>query len=381
MDNIHLDTFFFFVPNRLLWFPDGPNDGGWQKFMGERENPDSSIDYTIPQVTATNPQPGQIMNYLGMPIGIPNTMCSFWARAYIKIWNEWFRDENIQDSIAEFHGDGPEDQNDFPMKHRGKRHDYFTSCLPYPQKLTSEYPNGVGIGLSGTAAVIGNDTTIGLIDDTDVVHGIFADGTTTAIRTAAQLAGDPVGTAISGGVTGVDTLEGLGLSKIAASSGMIADLSTATAILINDLRLAVATQQFLELNARGGTRYVELIKNNFGVTVPDYRLQRSEYLGGSTQMMNVNPVTQTGETGTNPQGHQAGYVTANSRSGYSKSFNEHGVILGLVNVRADLTYQQGKMRMLDRSERLDFYFPTFANLGEQAVLNKEIYWQNLECTE
>ncbi len=156
-------------------------------------------------------------------------------------------------------------------------------------------------------------------------------------------------------------------------SGLEAVLTGSSSISINDLRLAIATQQLLEIDNRGGTRYFEILKAHFGVDSPDSRLQRPEYLGGSTQMLNVNPVTQTSESGTTFQGEQAGYVTGSSRSGYSKSFVEHGVVLGLMNVRADLTYQQGINRMFKRSDRYDYYFPTFANLGEQSVLQGEIF--------
>lgn len=366
MDNIHLDTFFFFIPLRILW-------DNFEKFMGERENPDDSIDYLIPQVTTTGTEVNSLLDHLGIPLGVEASISSLFCRAYTRCWHDWFRDQNLQDSITQYTGDGPESEGHYGILPRGKRFDYFTSCLPYPQKT----PAGVGIGLAGTAPVIGNGQPMGL-DDGTAIFGLYRNSDSDGLSGNSNNKGPNFspGDTIVGGSQIEDEVS-IGLSGNAIDSGIIANLEGSTAILINDLRLAVATQQFLELNMRAGTRYIDLVKANFGVTVPDYRLQRTEYLGGSTQMMNVNPVTQTSESGDTPQGNQTAHVTASSRSGYSKSFSEHGIVLGLVNVRADLTYQQGIHRMFTRKERLDFYFPIFANLGEQAVLNSEIFHQGL----
>ncbi len=380
MDNLHVDTFYFFVPNRILW-------DNWEKFMGAQDNPGDSIAFTVPEVTCDETAPGQLMNYLGVPSAgtrmNDNKVNSLHARAYIKIFNEWFRSQDLMNSVTEFSGDGPEPDTSYPIQTRLKRHDYFTSCLPNPQKGSA----AVGISLTGVVPVQGVTSptkTIGLTDGT-LFAGMY---NTTAgngdMFVDTSLYDVAVGTADTN-TRNFGNIKGIGLTTDGTKSGMEADLSSATAILINDLRLAVATQQFLELNSRGGTRYVELIKAHFGVVSPDYRLQRPEYLGGGSFMMNVNPNTQTTATpavptSTDAAGQQSAYVTGSSRSGYSKSFVEHGVILGLINVRADLTYQQGNQRMLNRQDRLDFYFPTFANLGEQAVLNKEI-WHNDDAND
>ena len=366
MDNLHMDTFFFFVPFRILWT-------NWKKFMGEREDPDSSIDFIIPQVTSVGVAVGDLFDFFGIPTGVGVSINSLYARGYIKIYNEWFRDQNLIDSVLEFSGDGPEVDTQYPIQSRGKRHDYFTSCLPFPQKTAL----GVGIALTGNIPVIGNGTALGF-DDGSAGFGLYRDTGSAALDADSSLLGDPIGTAISSGSKPINEIA-IGISDVAAESGLIGVLSSANSITINELRLAVATQQFLELDARGGTRYVELIKANFGVTSPDFRLQRPEYLGGSSNMMHVNPVTQTSESQPThtPLGEQAAFGTGSSRSGYSKSFTEHGMVIGIINVRADLTYQLGLNRMFTRVARLDFYFPTFANLGEQAVLNSEIMHQDL----
>lgn len=351
MDNMHLDIFFFFVPNRLLWT-------NWQKFCGEQLNPGDSTSYTIPVTTvpAAGYVVGRCQDYLGFPVGIACTAASWThsalpARAYYRIYNEWFRDENLcsRAGLGDAVGDGP----DVPVAggntimKRGKRHDYFTSCLPWPQKGTA-----VSIPLGTTAP-------------------IFATGTT------ALGAGTP-------GATGTPKLlnsVGVNNIQITASAGgamLQADLANATAATINSLRQAFQIQKMLERDARGGTRYVELLKAHFGVTSPDARLQRPEYLGGGSTPVVVNPIAQTSGTSasgtTTPLGHLSAMGTAlASGHGFTQSFTEHGVVIGLVSVRADLTYQQGLRRMWSRSTRYDFYFPAFAMLGEQAVLNKEIY--------
>lgn len=373
MDNMFLDTAFFFVPNRILW-------DNWEKFMGAQDNPGDSIDFQIPQVTDNTGgiHEHDLLDYMGIPIDKDFSVSSLFARAYIKIYNDWFRDENLQDSITEYTGDGPELESLYPIQKRGKRHDYFTSCLPQPQK-----GDPVSIALTGTFPVYGNGKALGL-QAGSTLRGLKSrtvDGTNDEALFIDTSAYD-----VNRGTTVSETSEGSGDEAIGVvsspnESGLEGDLSGSSAISINDLRLAVATQQLLELDNRGGTRYFEILQSHFGVQSPDSRLQRPEYLGGSTQMVNVNPVTQTSESNTTFQGEQAAFGTASSRSGFSKSFVEHGVILALLNVRADLTYQQGINRMFSRSDRYDFYFPTFANLGEQAVLNKEIFYQDTPASD
>jgi len=354
MDNMHLDSFFFFVPNRLVW-------ENWQKFMGERyPDPDSSIDYTVPEMTS--PAGGYAVNSLQDYMGLPTagqitgantvTHCAFWTRAYNLIWNEWFRDQNLQDSAVVDIDDGPDNPADYVLRRRGKRHDYFTSALPWPQK-------GQAVSLPlGTSAPVVADGSFRFVDAT-------AGGTTGIFNT-------------TGNFARVGNVGAFTVAEMKYDSGLSADLSAATAATINQLRQSFQIQKLLERDARGGTRYTEIIRSHFGVVSPDARLQRPEYLGGGSTPVSINPVAQTSATGltedTSPQGNLAAFGTALAYNhGFTYNATEHGVLIGLVSVRADLTYQQGLPRMWSRSTRYDFYFPAFATLGEQAVLNKEIY--------
>lgn len=359
MDNCFLDTFYFAVPYRLLW-------DNFKKFNGEQKNPGDSTDFLIPTITcpAGGWSVGSLSDYFGLPTGVANLsgISSLWHRAYNLIWNEWFRDENLQNSVSVPTGDGPDADTNFTLLRRGKRHDYFTSSLPWPQK-------GPGVNLPlGTSAPI---------------SGLYVAGSTTAYSGSAGTPYDSVGHTMATGhqvFSGSNILIDSTGSGVASSSNlpaMYADLSKATAATINTLRQAFQLQRMQERDARGGTRYTEIIRSHFGVISPDARLQRPEYLGGSSSRVHINPVQQTSSTdSTTPQGHLAAFgVTADTGNGFTKSFTEHCVVIGLVNVRADLTYQQGVPRMFSRSTRYDFYWPALAHLGEQAVLNKEIYAQ------
>lgn len=359
MDNLHMDSFFFFVPNRLLW-------SNWQKFMGAQANPADSISYVIPQ--QVSPASGYAVNslqdYMGLPtvgqVGGGNTVThsALHLRAYNLIWNEWFRDENLQNSVVVDIDDGPDTVTDYTLLRRGKRHDYFTAALPWPQKGSSvSIPLGTSARIKGDGnSVTGNLT---LTSTGGAGNYTFASGGTTAtLYGAAPAAGN--------------------MFPSAVDMGMYADLSSATAATINQLRQSFQIQKLLERDARGGTRYTEIIRAHFGVVSPDARLQRPEYLGGGSTPIQINPIAQTSGTAatgtTTPLGTLGGVGTSvGTNHGFSQSFTEHGVILGLVSVRADLTYQQGLRRMWSRSTRYDFYFPAFAMLGEQTILNKEIY--------
>lgn len=373
MDNIYLDWFFFFVPNRLVW-------DHWQNFCFEQEDPDDRTDYVIPTVSAAansnNNYVGSLWDYFGLPVNTTNNLSGISAlpfRAVYLIWNEWFRDENLQKSVKIQKGDTNEVLNSARASEqpawvftsgsnivpglacppRGKRHDYFTSALPWTQKGP-----GVDISLTGNAPIMATTNT----QPAPHVPGIYyaRDG-----ASSTKFAAMTWNTAPSD----------------VASGSVYADLSDVSAITINGLRTAFQMQKFYERLARGGSRYTEVLRSFFGVVSPDARLQRPEFLGSFTKMVMVNPIAQTSATDdTSPQGNLSAYgVTASDFHGFTKSFVEHGYIIGFVCARADLTYQQGINKMWLRSTVYDFYWPTFAHLGEQAIELREIYAQGTEA--
>lgn len=387
MDNLYLDKFFFFVPNRLVW-------EHWQNFCFEQEDPDDSTDYVVPTCqlaggTAGENGIGTVWDYFALPTGLTNALNvnALPFRMYYLIWNEWFRDENLQKSVkidksdtnAVFNADRINDQpswifstgttyvNGFALAPRGKRFDYFTSALPFQQKGP-----GVSIGLAGTADIVlsSNNNPI-----------LFSGGSGNSAFENMPVYSAKIGKEVDiQGYTG--EIQNKGYLKFGSDVGLTgyADLDSSSIFTISSLRTAFQMQKFYERLARGGSRYTEVLTSFFGVVSPDSRLQRPEYLGGSSKMMNVNPVAQTSSTGdVTPQGNLAAYgVSASKYHAFTKSFVEHGYIIGLLEVRADLTYQQGINKMWLRSTVYDWYWPTFAHLSEQAILNAEIYAQGTD---
>lgn len=363
MDNIEIETCYFFVPTRLVW-------DNWQYFQGEHDAAGAQDqESTIPKYTSSltvshdtgSYNMTRLAAYMGLPHGlnfnsVDVNILPF--RAYTLIYNEWFRDQNTTDSIDIETGNSGDSSADHQLRKRAKKHDYFTSCLPYLQKGTEQTAALTGKIAVATDALDNED--VGVYQSGDAGWRTMDIGTGTALE----------------------------MQGSAASEYLYADFElpgspggTIGGISINSLREAVAIQRLLERDARGGTRYVEMIKAQFGVTSPDYRLQRPEYLGGGKSYINVSPVANTSEDSSNKQGHLTGVGAGRITGGFAKSFTEHGYVIGIISARADLTYFQGLDRFWSRQTRYDFYMPALAHLGEQGVLNKELYVSNSAGTD
>nr|DAT63860.1 MAG TPA: Capsid protein [Microviridae sp.] len=388
MDNIYIESFFFFVPSRLVY-------DKWVNLCGEQENPEDSIDYLVPTVALTGDMTNKLPDYMGIACasGTFNNVSvnCLPFRSYWLIWNEWFRDENLQKSVKVSKGETntvlePMGQstanpnygmpsgvtNWYDPAPRGKRYDYFTGALPWPQKGPA-----VDLPLGQVANVVSNNQDILFSSGGSLPHGSSSSSVSPTFSNVAlggRSTGYSSGSVINPSPDGNVSLNAL---RFGSQTGLQVDLTSATSITINSLRQAFMLQRYYEIDARGGTRYTEKLQAHFGVTNPDARLQRPEFLGSHSSMMNINPVTQTSSTDSiTPQGNLAAYgLNAQRYHAFTKSFSEFGYVIGLINVRADLTYQQGINKMWLRSDVLDFYWPSFAHLGEQAIENIEIYCQ------
>lgn len=389
MDNVYLDSYYFFVPNRLVW-------NHWKEFNGE--NTESAwiptTEYSVPQITSPSAgwSVGTLADYFGLPTGVGGLSVSALPfRAYALVMNEWFRDQNLQDPLVVPVDDatvaGVNTGNFVTDCAKGglpyiaaKYHDYYTSCLPAPQK-----------GRDVTLSVASQGDLPVVTKAVDSPPSSFAEGlrfgllgssnwTENGGSTVLGMNGTFTGTR-PGFVTDTSGISGGSLGDWAVAPSNLWAISSGNAVVatINQLRMAFQIQKLYERDARGGTRYIEVLKSHFGVTSPDARLQRPEYLGGNRVPINVNQVIQQSGTGAGadtPQGTVVGMSqTTDSNHDFMKSFTEHGYIIGVMVARYDHTYQQGVERHWSRKTRFDYYWPVFANIGEQAVLNKEIFAQ------
>lgn len=384
MDNIYLDTYFFFVPNRLTW-------EHWQEFNGENTKSAwiPATEYQVPQLTAPSGgwSIGTIADYMGIPTGVSNlSVNALPFRAYALIMDGWFRDENLSDplnipvnDVTQTGSNGSNYISDvalggMPFK-AAKYHDYFTSCLPSPQKgpdvllpLGSQAPvttissSEVKFPIPNAPGLMLGNQSMSTSGVTDLASMSFLPGPNVSFSSNIAVGNQSVGM---------------------IPVNLVADLSQATAATINQLRLAFQVQKLYEKDARGGTRYIEILKSHFGVTSPDSRLQRPEYLGGNRIPININQVLQTSQTSDqSPQGNPVGQsLTTDTHSDFVKSFVEHGFVIGVMVARYDHTYQQGLERFWSRKDRFDYYWPVFANIGEQAVKNREIYAQGTDADD
>lgn len=394
MDNIYLDTYFFFVPNRLVWTH-------WRELMGENRSSAwlPAVEYSVPRIALvdsgetgeTGVQPGDNLDYMGVPTNIYSAAVVPGQTAYVNalplralcmIYNEWFRDENLTDPIN--WSDGDSDTNLAGLRTNGiakpflaaKYHDYFTSCLPAPQKGPGvTVPTGFDPGKIGGASAIGWPVVTPLATEQNLLN--------TGTRRGLSWR-DKSGVAIGDPYTTITEIDG---NRLFALTSNTADLypenlfaapnpllGTGITIDVNDLRYAFQLQKLYERDARGGTRYIEIIKSHFNVDSPDARMQRPEYLGGNRIPISIHQIANQSQGESDFLGDLGAMsLTTDKHSDFVKSFTEHGFVIGICVARYDHSYPQGLERMWTRKGRFDYYWPVFANLGEQAVMKSEIY--------
>jgi hypothetical protein len=351
MDNIYLEVFFFKTAIRQIW-------DNFKKFMGEQVDPGDSIAYTLPTVDINGEGVGTLTDYLGLPITTSSScpVVSLWHRSYNKIFSEWFRSQDLTDTVDWDTDDGPDTIADYQLLKASKKHDYFTACLPYPQKGST----ATDLPLGTTADVAHDAADAGILSVYSSVNSRYDVMDTNATNLDA------------GGSVGV------------TGNKLYADLSSATAATINELREAYQIQRLLERDSRSGTRYHEVVRSHFGIINPESIIaDRSIYLGGGKVPINMSTVPRTNDF-TTTQGADLsafGTMSINGSIGFKHSFTEHCTVMGLALVRGDVTYQQGIPRMFNYSTRYDMYWPVFAHLGEQAVLNQEIFWTGTPATD
>lgn len=375
MSNVYMDFHLWAVPYRLVW-------KHWPNLMGERTSKNQDTDYLTPQISAgsTGVEFGSLSDYLGVRPGIPNIeFNSHWHRAYNLIYNEWYRDENLQDEEIPFTNEDSGDSiSDYVLRRRGKRKDYFTGALPFTQK-----GQAVDLPLLGTAPVVGNGKGLGLAADNNVYGYMFENASSggtlaTTISTASWSSQGPlnIGSSVS-----YDTSHSfannkvLGVSTNPEYSGLVADLTEASGLSVLQFYEVMAIQNVLQADARGGTRYIEMILNHFGIQSSDKRLQRPEFIGGGTFELDLSVVPQTSSTdSTSPQGTLASYgIVQGTTKDMIYTSEEHTILLGVVSIRTPYIYQYGMDRNFFRRSRFDYYLPALDNLGEQAIYNRELF--------
>lgn len=365
LDNLYINTFFFFVPNRLVW-------NNWIYFQGQQDTPGDTTDFTVPQIDVAGGSAAganKLADYMGIPtIATTKEVNALPFRGYNLIYQEFFRDQNLQNEVTLDKGDANSTEANHVLLRRGKRKDYITGSLPWPQKPHDVLSTLPGV-ISGVVPVTATGQTIRMADQS---------GNESELESATAT----VSILFSGTPDTLDTAEDL---KFGTVTGLEADLDTAVSNTINQLRQSIAIQQLLELDARGGTRHIEQIKARFGVTSSDYRLQRPEYLGGGQINISVSPVPGTNNaSGASPPGvgdlGAFGGASGNC-GGFTHSFTEHGYVLGLVSARSDISYQEGIPRHWSRLTRFDYYEPALAHLGEQPVYNQEVFVSNVDVDD